>query len=385
MQRKLQGFVDSGQLGVFGSGYWGHPAMKLPPEVNLMAVAHYMQALDYQRRANQIVGVLGSKTPHIQNLAVGGVANPINPNSQSTLTLERLYKVKALIDEAGRLRQSGVLARCRGHRRALRRLDAVRRRRHHLPRRSGHAARHQEHAVRAARRLHPGRRSGRLPAARRLSGRLLRKGRPRRAASMLGTATPARRCIRTTARPSRSIRASRTRRSIPGSRRRPSTTNGRRSARWPMCWRCTLPATSRRSATWAGCWRSPARSPAPRSRYRPCTRRSAGTPPAPSAAPCLPKRWMRSGRLLMENIAKGDFATFNRPTFPKGEIRGFGCARGAARRAVSLGGHPRWQDRQLSGRRSEHLERRPARCHAMRWVRTKHRWSAIRSPIPRSR
>ncbi len=100
MQRKLQGFVDSGQLGVFGSGYWGHPAMKLPPEVNLLAVVHYMQALDYQRRANQIVAILGSKTPHIQNLAVGGVANPINPNSQSTLTLERLYKVKALIDEA---------------------------------------------------------------------------------------------------------------------------------------------------------------------------------------------------------------------------------------------------------------------------------------------
>ena len=75
--------------------------MKLPPEVNLLAVVHYMQALDYQRRANQIVGILGSKTPHIQNLAVGGVANPINPESQSTLTLERLYKVKALIDQIG--------------------------------------------------------------------------------------------------------------------------------------------------------------------------------------------------------------------------------------------------------------------------------------------
>jgi hydrogenase large subunit len=101
VQKKLQSFVDSGQLGVFGSGYWGHPAMKLPPEINLLAVAHYMQALDYQRKANQIVAVLGSKTPHIQNLAVGGVANPINPESQSTLTLERLYKNKALIDELG--------------------------------------------------------------------------------------------------------------------------------------------------------------------------------------------------------------------------------------------------------------------------------------------
>jgi hydrogenase large subunit len=101
IQEKLKAFVASGQLGVFGSGYWGHTAMKLPPEVNMLAVAHYMQALDYQRRANQIVSILGSKTPHIQNLAVGGVANPINPESQSTLTLERLYKIKSLIDELG--------------------------------------------------------------------------------------------------------------------------------------------------------------------------------------------------------------------------------------------------------------------------------------------
>src|SRR5512134_1972998 len=93
-QDRLKAFVGSGQLGIYGSGYWGHPAMKLPPDVNLLAVVHYLQALDYQRRAN-----LGSKTPHIQNLAVGGVANPINPDSQSTLTLERLFKVKALIDE----------------------------------------------------------------------------------------------------------------------------------------------------------------------------------------------------------------------------------------------------------------------------------------------
>ncbi len=101
IQNKLKTFVESGQLGVFASGYWGHPAMKLPPEVNLMAVAHYFQALDYQRTANKIVAILGSKTPHIQNLAVGGVTNTINLSSQSTLTLERLYYVKSLIDQLG--------------------------------------------------------------------------------------------------------------------------------------------------------------------------------------------------------------------------------------------------------------------------------------------
>ncbi len=98
---RLQTFVDSGNLGVFASGYWGHPAMKLPPDVNLLAATHYIQALEVQRTANKIVAILGSKTPHIQNLAVGGVSNAINPDSQSTLTLERLYTIKALIDELG--------------------------------------------------------------------------------------------------------------------------------------------------------------------------------------------------------------------------------------------------------------------------------------------
>jgi len=75
--------------------------MKLPPEVNLIAAAHYLQAFEYQRKANQIVTILGSKTPHIQNLAVGGVANPINPDSEDALNFERLYYIKSLMDELG--------------------------------------------------------------------------------------------------------------------------------------------------------------------------------------------------------------------------------------------------------------------------------------------
>jgi hydrogenase large subunit len=99
VQDKLKSFVASGQLGPFASGYWGHPAMKLSPEVNLLAATHYLQALDYQRKINQVVTILGSKTPHIQNLAVGGVANPINMDSTSALNMEKLYHVKTLIDE----------------------------------------------------------------------------------------------------------------------------------------------------------------------------------------------------------------------------------------------------------------------------------------------
>ncbi|MBT3311381.1 MAG: hydrogenase 2 large subunit [Desulfobacterales bacterium] len=100
-QKRLQTLVSSGQLGVFASGYWGHPAMKLPPKVNLLAACHYLQALEYQRKINKVVAILGSKTPHIQNLAVGGVANPVNPDNQSALNMEKLYHVKTLIDEIG--------------------------------------------------------------------------------------------------------------------------------------------------------------------------------------------------------------------------------------------------------------------------------------------
>jgi hydrogenase large subunit len=73
--------------------------MKLSPEVNLLAVAHYLQALDVQRKANQAVAILGGKTPNIQNLAVGGVANAINLDSPAALNMERLYQVKTILDE----------------------------------------------------------------------------------------------------------------------------------------------------------------------------------------------------------------------------------------------------------------------------------------------
>ncbi|HEX7601392.1 MAG TPA: nickel-dependent hydrogenase large subunit, partial [Polyangiaceae bacterium] len=98
-KERLTKLVQSGQLGIFANGYWGHPAMKLSPEVNLLAVAHYLQALDIQRKANKIVSILGSKTPHIQNVAVGGVSNAISTDSQSVLSVERLLAIKEHIDE----------------------------------------------------------------------------------------------------------------------------------------------------------------------------------------------------------------------------------------------------------------------------------------------
>src|SRR5579871_6912064 len=98
-QDRVKAVAASGQLGIFANGYWGHPAMKLSPEVNLLAFSHYVQALEYQRKALQVVGILGSKTPHIQNLTVGGVANAIDLDSQAALGMERLEAIKVLLDE----------------------------------------------------------------------------------------------------------------------------------------------------------------------------------------------------------------------------------------------------------------------------------------------
>jgi hydrogenase large subunit len=109
VQERLKTFVGSGQLGPFASGFWGHPAMKLPPDVNLMAVAHYMQALDVQNSANKIVAILGGKSPHIQNVAVGGVSNSISHDAPSVLNIERLMLVKGFIDKLAHFVKSAYL------------------------------------------------------------------------------------------------------------------------------------------------------------------------------------------------------------------------------------------------------------------------------------
>lgn len=72
VQQKIKTFVESGQLGIFANGYWGHPAYKLPPEANLMAVAHYLEALSWQRNVVKLHTIFGGKNPH-PNFVVGGV------------------------------------------------------------------------------------------------------------------------------------------------------------------------------------------------------------------------------------------------------------------------------------------------------------------------
>ncbi len=102
LQTKLKKFVESGQLGLFRNGYWGHPAYKLPPEANLMAVAHYLEALDFQKEIKKIHTVFGGKNPH-PNWLVGGVPCPINiegVGAVGAVNMERLNLVGQIIDQS---------------------------------------------------------------------------------------------------------------------------------------------------------------------------------------------------------------------------------------------------------------------------------------------
>ena len=98
MQKKVKNFVESGQLGIFANGYWGHPAYKLPPEANLMAVAHYLEALAWQRDVAKLHTIFGGKNPH-PNFLVGGVACPIDLNSDSAINAKRLAQVQEIINK----------------------------------------------------------------------------------------------------------------------------------------------------------------------------------------------------------------------------------------------------------------------------------------------
>ncbi|MCX8159573.1 MAG: nickel-dependent hydrogenase large subunit [Candidatus Saccharicenans sp.] len=89
VQKKVKAIVESGQLSLFSNGYWGHPAYKLPPEINLLGVAHYLECLDWQSQVTKIHTIFGGKNPH-PNFVVGGVPLPIDMNSDQALNAEKL-------------------------------------------------------------------------------------------------------------------------------------------------------------------------------------------------------------------------------------------------------------------------------------------------------
>jgi hydrogenase large subunit len=101
-QKKLKDFVESGQLGIFANGYWGHPAYKLPPEANLMAVAHYLEALSWQRDVAKILTIFGGKNPH-PNFLVGGAPSAISVmeggSGATAVNMVGLQRVRNIIDQ----------------------------------------------------------------------------------------------------------------------------------------------------------------------------------------------------------------------------------------------------------------------------------------------
>ena len=100
VQNRLKKFVESGQLGIFNNAYWGHPAYKLPPEVNLLATTHYLEALDFQKEIVKIQTIFGGKNPH-PNWLVGGVPSPINVDgtgSVGAINMTSLNMVKDICD-----------------------------------------------------------------------------------------------------------------------------------------------------------------------------------------------------------------------------------------------------------------------------------------------
>ena len=103
IQTRIKKFVESGQLGIFKNGYWDNPAYKLPPEADLMAVTHYLEALDFQKEVVKIHTVFGGRNPH-PNYLVGGMPCAINMDDDMSagapLNMERLNFVLARIQEA---------------------------------------------------------------------------------------------------------------------------------------------------------------------------------------------------------------------------------------------------------------------------------------------
>ncbi len=99
VQKRLTTFVNSGQLGIFANGYWGHGAYKLPPEVNLLGTTHYLEALEWQKEIVKIHTIFGGKNPH-PNYLVGGAPCAINLDDANALNAERLGYVGTLLDQA---------------------------------------------------------------------------------------------------------------------------------------------------------------------------------------------------------------------------------------------------------------------------------------------
>ena len=254
VKARVAKLVASGQLSLFTNGYWGHPAYQLPPEADLMAVAHYLEALTWQREVIKVHAVLGGKNPHLQTYLVGGMAAAVDGNSPNVINWERIdflaARIKQMRDFVEQVYIPDVKAVASfypewwqlgaGHKNYMSYGGLQ------------NGLRDDQSTFTFNRGHHPRRRPVHGPS------RWTRPRSPRRSPTATTSTAPARSrpCTRSPARPSRSTRDPRPRSSssvstgrTPGSRRRATTARSWRSARSPACLSRTVPATpmSRRS------------------------------------------------------------------------------------------------------------------------------------------
>lgn len=99
IKAKVQKIVESGQLGIFSAQWWDHPDFQLlPPEVHLMAVAHYLEMLDLQREMVVSHVIFGGKNPH-PHYVVGGMPCGISmEDGNAPINTARLATVNTSID-----------------------------------------------------------------------------------------------------------------------------------------------------------------------------------------------------------------------------------------------------------------------------------------------
>ena len=91
----IKKFIQRGELAPFVPRYEGD--YRLPEDVNLQAVAHYVKALDMRRKAHEMLAIFGGKIPHNMAILPGGVSEV--PNAQKIADfLWRLNELRDFVD-----------------------------------------------------------------------------------------------------------------------------------------------------------------------------------------------------------------------------------------------------------------------------------------------
>jgi Nickel-dependent hydrogenase len=308
------------------------------------------------------LAMLGGKTPHIQNVAVGGVASAINLESEAALNVDRLFQMKSLVEKIISFVQNvyvpdvcAIAGLC--------------------PDWFSYGASVTNYLSVPDLPLDGKSTSSSSPAAsfptaisRSSSPSPARRTRPGAVPSPKTAPTPgtkaATRCIRGKARPTPSPPSGTKRRNTPGSKPRATTASPRRSARSPM--QSSADAQARRLR--------PAHEKVDRRRaredlrHRPRQRHPGHAPlhPRPPRRPRHPRRRpLRAGHEAMaaphRQHPQRRHHDLQQARVPEGHHRRRRLPRSPPRRALPLRRRRRRHHQELPGRRPHHLERQPPR------------------------